>query len=329
MAKYLAPVRYGVMAQTENFFSDCEGLVRDMTVLVRTARGIECGQICGAITALDREVKGLGEIIRPASENDLNILRHIHEVKEPEEKTYCLERIREHRLAMKLVSAEHLFSGDKVIFYFIADSRVDFRELVKDLARRFRTRIEMRQIGVRDEARMLADYEHCGRELCCRTFLHNLEPVTMRMAKVQKTTLDPTKISGHCGRLMCCLRYEDKVYTELRHEMPERGLVVATAKLEGEVISQDILRQCVTVLLSDGTRESIPIADIVETRGRRQRPARAEDGPPDRDRRGRDRGDRDRRGPRPGCGGGGCAGKECAGHRPAEPEPPKAEGGSA
>jgi cell fate regulator YaaT (PSP1 superfamily) len=277
--KYLAAVRYGLMTQTENFQSNVDDLASGMTVLVRTQRGVECGVICSPVTALDREVKGLGEILRAAGETDHNILRHIREVKEPEEQANCEERIRERNLPMKLVGVEHLVSGDKIVFYFLADGRVDFRELVKDLARRYRTRIEMRQIGVRDEARLLADYEHCGRELCCRTFLHSLEPVTMRMAKIQKTTLDPSKISGHCGRLMCCLRFEDQVYSELRRELPERGTVVATPKFEGEIIGLDVLKQSVTVILGDGSQEHVHISEIVETRGkrpRRDRPERTE-----------------------------------------------------
>lgn len=217
MAKYLASVRYGLMKQTENFVSDVEGLQRDQTVIINTANGVFYGQIVSPVTVVDREIKGLGEIIRIATEADLAIIDRIVKVRQPEEYAYCAMKIRERNLPMKLAGVEHLFSGDKIIFYFLADGRVDFRELVKDLARRFRTRIEMRQIGVRDEARLLADYEHCGRELCCRTFLRTLEPVTMRMAKMQKATLDPSKISGHCGRLMCCLRFEDEIYSEKRN----------------------------------------------------------------------------------------------------------------
>ena len=274
--KYLAAVRYGLMATSENFQSNVEGLTPEMLVFVHTIRGVESGVIAGPITSLDREVKGLGEILRIATEVDLNILRHIREVKEPEEASHCEERIRERNLQMKLVGVEHMFSGDKIIFYFLADGRVDFRELVKDLARRYRTRIEMRQIGVRDEARLLADYEHCGRELCCRTFLHSLEPVTMRMAKMQKTTLDPSKISGHCGRLMCCLRFEDAVYSDLRGELPDRGTIVATATFEGEVMGHDVLRQNLQVLRNDGNMETIHLSEVVERRGRRPRSERPE-----------------------------------------------------
>lgn len=267
--KYLAAVRYGLLAHTENFQSNVENLRSGAEVIVRTNRGMESGVIVGAVTAIDREVKGIGEILRLATEADRAICKHIREVKEPEEFQYCDERIRERDLPMRLVAVEHLFSGDKIVFYFLAESRVDFRELVRDLARRYRTRIEMRQIGVRDEARIVGDYERCGLELCCRTFLRQLEQVTMRMAKIQKTTLDPAKISGHCGRLMCCLRYEDQVYSEMRRDMPERGAIVATVFGEGEVVKCDLFKQMVTVLFADGSSRDLAASEVIIRRARR------------------------------------------------------------
>lgn len=263
--RYIVPVRHGLMQQIENFISDIPGIEQEQEVILRTDRGIDSGEVSGPIRVMEREIKGLGNIVRIANTNDLAIIRHIKDHKEPEEMKFCTGKIAERKLPMRLVGVEHLFSGDKVVFYFLADSRVDFRELVKDLARRYRTRIEMRQIGVRDEARLLADYEHCGRELCCRTFIRSLEPVTMRMAKMQKTTLDPSKISGHCGRLMCCLRFEDAVYSDLRKEMPQRGTFVATPLFKGEVISHEIIKQEVTIRTTDGTREVVHISEIVET----------------------------------------------------------------
>ena len=268
LAKYLVAVRYGLMMSMENFQADVDGLGPGDAVIIRTNRGIDWGEVCNPVQRIDREIKGLGTIMRGASETDLGIIHHIREVKEPEEIRYCRDRIGERRLPMKLVGVEHLFGGDKIVFYFLADGRVDFRELVKDLARKYRTRIEMRQIGVRDEAKLLADFEHCGRELCCRTFLRNLEPVTMRMAKTQKTTLDPSKISGHCGRLMCCLRFEDAVYSELRKELPKRGKTAVTPQVQGTVIGQNILKQTVLLQLKDGTRETVHVSEIVEIRGR-------------------------------------------------------------
>jgi len=285
--KYTVPVRFGLMATTENFISDTGDLRVGDDVIVRTARGVEAGQVAGPPQALAHEAKGLGELLRAATATDQAISLHNRETKEPEEFQAAQACIRERKLPMRLVGVEHLFSGDKVVFYFLADGRVDFRELVKDLARRYRTRIEMRQIGVRDEARLLADYEHCGRELCCRTFIRTLEPVTMRMAKTQKTTLDPSKISGHCGRLMCCLRFEDAVYSRLQQDLPPKGTVCVTERFTGEVAGQDILRQTVTLALGDGTNETVHVSEIVERRGRRQkekenRPKDRPAGPPPR-----------------------------------------------
>ncbi len=264
MSKYLAAVRYGLTGTTENFLTDEEGIEPGQTVIIRTDRGIDYGEVVSPVSLVEREIKGLGTIMRVANEKDAGIIQHIKEVKEPEEMRHCQERIEARKLPMKLAGIDHLFSGEKIIFYFLSDGRVDFRELVKDLARRYRTRIEMRQIGVRDEARLLADYEHCGQELCCRTFLSHLEPVTMRMAKTQKTTLDPGKISGHCGRLMCCLRFEDEVYTELKKSLPKRGDFVRSCETCGRVQTQNIIKQSVTVVDNDGARQEVPASEIVE-----------------------------------------------------------------
>jgi cell fate regulator YaaT (PSP1 superfamily) len=194
---------------------------------------------------------------------DFERLRETEEQIEPKERRFCEQRIRERGIPMSLARVEHLLGGDKIVFYFLADGRVDFRQLVKDLAAEYRTRIEMRQIGVRDEARLLAEFEHCGRELCCRTFMKDLEPVTMRMAKAQKTTLDPAKISGRCGRLMCCLRFEDETYSYLKRRLPRKGTRVSIAAGTGEVTGYDILRQTVTVELPDGTDKTVPVDEIL------------------------------------------------------------------
>ncbi len=271
MPSFAVTVRYGLMATTERFAAETDDFRAEDEVIVRTARGIDVGVAMGRAKPLAEGEETQGELLRVANEADQSILTHIRDTKEPEEFVTCQECIRERGLPMRLVGVEHLFSGDKIIFYFLAENRVDFRELVKELARRYRTRIEMRQIGVRDEARLLADYEHCGRELCCRTFIRNLEPVTMRMAKMQKTTLDPSKISGHCGRLMCCLRFEDEVYSTLQAELPARGAVCVTANFTGEVMSCDMFRQEVVLVLPDGNHETIKIADITEIQGRRSR----------------------------------------------------------
>jgi hypothetical protein len=166
---------------------------------------------------------------------------------------------------MRLVDVERPFGGGKIIFYFTADGRVDFRALVRDLAKRYRTRIEMKQIGVRDEAKVLGDIADCGRQLCCRTFLTRLQPISMRMAKVQKTTLDPAKISGRCGRLKCCLRYEYDAYIALRANLPRAGARVALDGRPGVVVGMDILSQEVSVLLDEGERLSVHVDQIRPT----------------------------------------------------------------
>lgn len=270
MAKYIVPVQHGMMMESEKFLSEDGDYSVGDVLIIRGERGVDYGTVDGPVQEVDRDIKGLGEVMRRASSDDMRIIQHIREVREPEELAYCKECIQERKLPMKLAGLEHLFGGDKVIFYFLADGRVDFRELVKDLARRYRMRIEMRQIGVRDEARMLSDYEHCGRELCCRTFLRKLDPVTMRMAKMQKTTLDPSKISGHCGRLMCCLRFEDEVYTLNRNELPKKGEVVATEQHEGIVISTNILTQYIVIGKRDGTTETIHLSEVIDRKGRSQ-----------------------------------------------------------
>jgi cell fate regulator YaaT (PSP1 superfamily) len=196
-------------------------------------------------------VPNKGEVLYKVTEEDKKKQKEIEEETIPSEFSFCQKKIKEHSLPMKLASVEHLFGSKKIIFYFLAKGRVDFRELVKDLAKEYKSRIEMKQIGVRDEARLLAEYEHCGRELCCRTFLKDLEPVTMKMAKNQKATLDPSKISGRCGRLMCCLRYEDNAYEELKHHLPKKGTLIMTTKGVGEVVDFDILQQKVTMETKD------------------------------------------------------------------------------
>jgi cell fate regulator YaaT (PSP1 superfamily) len=162
--------------------------------------------------------------------------------------------IAEHRLLMQLVDVEHLFGGERLIFYYLAEQRVDFRELVKALAKRYKTRIEMRQIGVRDEAKLLADYGDCGKPVCCNTHLREMPPVSMKMAKIQKATLDPAKISGRCGRLKCCLRYEYDTYEEYRRDLPKVGVSVMTRVGQGKVIAQEILARKVLVRY-EGSRD--------------------------------------------------------------------------
>ena len=164
---------------------------------------------------------------------------------------------------MQLVDLEHLFGGERLVFYFLAEKRVDFRELVRAMAREFQARIELRQIGVRDEAKLLADYGDCGKPVCCNTHMTVMPPVSMRMAKIQKSTLDPNKISGRCGRLKCCLRFEQDVYDEFLKDLPAAGDRVVTAQGQGRVLAQEILARRVLVEFEDGRRLPIPVGEIL------------------------------------------------------------------
>ena len=211
-------------------------------VIVETARGMEFGTVTMGRTAVnDGDVKKpLKKIIRIANENDVK--RHTdNENKKSEAIRRCQEKIKEHDLDMKLIDVQYTFDSNKVIFYFTAEGRVDFRELVKDLASLFKMRIELRQIGVRDEARMLGGVGSCGKGLCCASWLSDFQPVSIKMAKVQNLSLTPTKISGVCGRLMCCLKYENDVYVELRKDVPEINEKVETREGVGKVVEADIL----------------------------------------------------------------------------------------
>ncbi len=263
---YQVNVRFGALRNVSSFKTTLAHLKNSDGVVIRSIRGVEAGEVISKPVAVEDDSAGQvnDEIIRKLTDNDKDELRKIEEESIPKAHKFCQKKIKEHGLQMKLASVEHLFGSKKMIFYFLAEGRVDFRELVKDLAKEYQTRIEMKQIGVRDEARLLADYEHCGRELCCKSFLKNLEPVTMKMAKNQKTTLDPSKVSGRCGRLMCCLRYEDKTYEELRRHLPKKGDVLSTAKGKGEVIDYNVLCQLVTIETESGKHLVVSVEEISE-----------------------------------------------------------------
>ena len=264
--RHILTIRYGVLKNTSDFFAPFNSLRNGDHVIIRSSRGVEFGEVITMVKEIadTDSIENLGEVLRKATLDDKEKQKKITDEMVPVEFKFCQKKIKEHKLLMKLASVEHLFGTKKIIFYFLANGRVDFRELVKDLAKEYQARIEMKQIGVRDEARLLADYEHCGRELCCRAFLKNLEPVTMKMAKNQKATLDPSKISGRCGRLMCCLRYEDKVYEDLKHVLPRKGSIVKTAKGVGEVINYDVLQQQVTVELENKNKIIVSVPDIID-----------------------------------------------------------------
>jgi len=261
---YHTIARYGAMGHIGLFRTEIQELRRGERCILRTDRGVELGGIVANAEPADPGLRQsvVGQVLRRATPRDVARAAEIEEKFASQEYNFCHNKIREHDLPMKLVGVEHLFGGDKIIFYFLAEGRVDFRALVKDLAGQYRTRIEMRQIGVRDEARLLADVEHCGRELCCKTFMKDLAPVTMRMAKAQKTTLDPAKISGRCGRLMCCLRFEDQCYAHLREQLPKRGTRVKTPKGLGTVTATEVLKQTVSVDLGEDRDSVFPLAEI-------------------------------------------------------------------
>ena len=221
-------------------------------VIVETARGVEFGSVVTGIKEVpdDQISQPLKPVIRIATQDDVRREAKNRE-KEKEAFKICQEKIRKHGLEMKLIDAEYTFDNNKVLFYFTADGRIDFRELVKDLASVFRTRIELRQIGVRDETKIRGGIGICGRPLCCHTYLTEFAPVSIKMAKEQNLSLNPTKISGVCGRLMCCLTNEEETYEELNSHLPSIGDYVTTPeKLKGEVQSVNVLRQTVRIVVS-------------------------------------------------------------------------------
>lgn len=227
-------------------------------VIVETARGIEFGECVIGIKEVSEKdiILPLKSVIRVADEKDINKHKDNKE-KEQEALDICLKKIEQHGLQMKLIDVEYTFDNHKVIFYFTADGRVDFRELVKDLATIFKTRIELRQIGVRDEAKMLGGLGPCGRPMCCSSFLGDFASVSIKMAKEQNLSLNPTKISGICGRLMCCLNYEQNTYEEIRKRMPKVGAIVKTVDGNGEVTSNSIVKEIVKVKIKKNDEEII------------------------------------------------------------------------
>lgn len=232
--------------------------VRDK-VIVETARGLECGEVTFSDRGIpdDELTSELKPVLRPANKNDLKIVAE-NKVKEKEAFDICLKKIEAHNLKMKLVDVEYTLDRNKILFYFTADGRVDFRELVKDLASVFRTRIELRQIGVRDESKMLGGLGVCGRPFCCNTFLGEFQPVSVKMAKEQSLSLSPVKISGTCGRLMCCLKYEQDAYEHLLRVTPKNGAIVDTPEGRGTVIDFNLLTGILKVRL-DSKPQAAPL----------------------------------------------------------------------
>lgn len=226
-------------------------------VIVETARGTEFGEVSVGIHEVPDEqiIQPLKTVVRIATDRDRE-MRDSYRAKEKDAYATCMEKIQAHNLDMKLVDVEYTFNGSKIVFYFTADGRVDFRELVKDLASVFKTRIELRQIGVRDEAKLLGGLGSCGRPVCCKAFLPDFQPVSIKMAKEQSLSLSPTKISGICGRLMCCLKYEQDCYESMRKQMPKVGREADTPEgITGTVVENNIIseRTRVKLTLPDGT----------------------------------------------------------------------------
>lgn len=280
--KYML-VRYGRMNMVGLFEHNEPRMPKLNTrVVVKTEKGLELGHLvgqlafykAGQVRLSDDQIKAYfsddqtqfsyeqaGKFIRFANAEDISEEQHLQKISK-EEVECCKRFVQELNLPMKVVDAEHIFGGERIIFYFKSDGRVDFRELVKKLAQEYQTRIEMRQIGSRDEAKLLGDVESCGQECCCKRFLKFLKPVNMRMAKMQKATLDPSKISGYCGRLKCCLRYEDKTYTELKSQLPRKNTRVKTIHGEGKVVDTQILTQLVVVEYDSGEKIATPVSEI-------------------------------------------------------------------
>jgi cell fate regulator YaaT (PSP1 superfamily) len=276
-------VRYGRMNNLGLFeHNEAQVPKTPARVVVKTDKGLELGYLVGQLSTYkegrfklseeeinsyftDSEItfpsEPVGKVVRFATPDDVSEEQHLQMISV--EEIACCERFaRDLGLRMKIIDAEHIFGGERIIFYFMADGRVDFRELVRKLAQEYQTRIEMRQIGSRDEAKLLGDVESCGRECCCIQFLQLLKPVNMRMAKMQKATLDPSKISGYCGRLKCCLRYEDQTYTALKQSLPRKGTLIKTKRGDAKVVDTQILTQLVVVEYANGEKAAFSLEEI-------------------------------------------------------------------
>src|SRR6476646_3612613 len=280
MPRYI--VRHGVMRNMGVFSPrGRDTFLRGDQVIARTSRGLESGEVlCEATDEAVASIKDVkqGQIVRKVTGDDVRDLRKMFE-QERREYEICQREIKQQGLDMKLVDVEHLYGGERVVIYYLAEDRIDFRELVKSLAKEYQTRVEMRQIGVRDEAKLLADYGDCGKPVCCNTHLSEMPPVSMKMAKLQRATLDPSKISGRCGRLKCCLRYEFDTYQALERDLPAVGSKVITSRGQGRVLALEVLSQKVVVEFEDRRRVVVTSDEIlgVEKKARSRPDPRDED----------------------------------------------------
>ena len=259
-------LRHGAMRHLGDYEAGpATAYTRGQQVIVRGPRGLELADIlCPSSPAAVAQIvePTTGQIVRVANEADLERVEQIRR-DQPRKFEAACQHVRGLSLPMQLVDMEHLIGGERMVFYFLADKRVDFRELVKLLAREFQTRIELRQIGVRDEAKLLADYGDCGKPVCCNTHMAVMPPVSMKMAKLQKSTLDPNKISGRCGRLKCCLRFEQDVYEEFQGQLPPVNSRVVTRKGQGKVLAQEILAKKILVEFEDGRRLPVGLDEVL------------------------------------------------------------------
>jgi len=259
----LVAIKFRSAGKLYDFLADGLDLSKGDQVIVETERGKALGTVVNPprLIAAAEVAEEMKRVVRKATEADIGTAL-TNKTREMEAHRFCRQRIRERNMEMKLVQAEYLYDGSKIIFYFTADGRVDFRDLVKDLAQQFHTRIEMRQIGVRDEAKMVGGLGVCGRELCCCSFLRKFEPVSVKMAKEQGLALNPNKISGQCGRLLCCLGYEFKTYCSMRKKLPKCGCKVEHGGGTAEVVSQDVLAQRLTLRTGSGEYVKVALSDL-------------------------------------------------------------------
>ncbi len=274
MPKYV--VRHGVMRNLGVFSSrGSDVFARGVQVIARTSRGLEVGEVlCEAneLALANLQDPKNGQILRERTADDAGELRRLME-QQAHEHAACQKHIEDLNLDMRLVDVERIYGGERVVVYYLAEDRIDFRQLVKSLATEFQTRVEMKQIGVRDEAKLLADYGDCGKPVCCNTHLSEMPPVSMRMAKLQKATLDPSKISGRCGRLKCCLRYEYDTYQELQKDLPPVGSEIITNEGRGRVLAQEILAGRILVEMEDMRHlvmESAAVLTVLKKSGSRK-----------------------------------------------------------
>ncbi len=277
---WIVGVRFKKAGRIYYFDPGQNSLERDELVIVETSKGTELGKVIIAPTEVAESelTEPLKPVLRKATSEDLDRL-HSFRSREADALARCKERVKHFGLPMKLIAAEYNFDGSRLVFTFTAEGRVDFRQLVRDLASIFRTRIELRQVGVRDEAKQLSGYGRCGRPLCCCAFLDDFSSVSIKMAKEQELPLNPMKISGLCGRLLCCLGYENKAYCEMRQELPKVGERVLTPQGEGRVVAINVLKQIATVEVEEKGLMEVGSSEISRNQERENKPSEKQNSP--------------------------------------------------